>query len=96
MQLIFMRIIPTSGNRWSILGPVFRPFTDSDQHSFQKRLCHIDVPTFSWQNKVIKLCPKNLELIVSVLKADIVAQTKSITLVTNKKVAESLLFVRLF
>ena len=59
MGLIFMRIIPGSGNRLSCLGPVFRPFTDSDQHIFQKLLCYIDVPTFSWQNKVIK-CVQNI------------------------------------
>ena len=40
--------------------PVFRPFTDSDQHSFQIFLCHIGVPTFSLQNKVTKVCPKYL------------------------------------
>ena len=41
---------------WKRLGPVFRPLTDSDQHSFPTFLCHIGVPTFSWQNKVIKVC----------------------------------------
>ena len=43
-----------------LTGPVIRPFTNSDQHSFQKLLCHIDVPSFSWQNKEIKECPKYL------------------------------------
>ena len=43
----FMRIITASASRLSCLGPVFRPFTDSDQHSFPKLLRHIDVPTFS-------------------------------------------------
>ena len=42
------------------LGPVFWTLKDSDQHSFQIFLCHIGVPTFSWQNKVIKVCPKYL------------------------------------
>ena len=39
--------LPASGNGESCLGPVFRPLTDSDQHSFPLFLCHISVPTFS-------------------------------------------------
>ena len=33
-------------NRESFLGPVFRPFTNSDHYSFQKLLYQTDVPTF--------------------------------------------------
>ena len=60
MRLFPERTFPASGNGLSCLGPVFRPLTDSDQHSFPIFLCHIGVPTFSWQIKVIKECPKYL------------------------------------
>ena len=46
--------------RVKLSGSRFRPLTDSDQHSFLIFLCHIGVPTFSWQIKVIKVCPKYL------------------------------------
>ena len=35
MRLFPMRTFPASANGESWLGPVFRPLTDSDQHSFQ-------------------------------------------------------------
>ena len=35
MRLFPMRTFPASANRESCLGPVFRPLTDSDQHSFR-------------------------------------------------------------
>ena len=35
MWLILSRTIPAPGKRSRCLGPVFRPFTNSDQHSFQ-------------------------------------------------------------
>ena len=106
MLLIFMRIIPMSGKIKLSGSLVFRPFTDSDQHSFKKLLCHTDVPKFSRQNKVIKLCPKICivllsELIISVPKTDIcssdeIKRCTQLSFVTNMKVAESILFVRLF
>ena len=79
MQLFPMRTFPASGNGLSCLGPVFRPITDSDQHSFPIFLCHIGVRTLSCKHKVIKVSPKYLsELIVSALKTDKnVAQSKS-------------------
>ena len=43
IKLISMRTISALGNRDSCLGPVFRPFMNSDQF----RLCLIDVTTFS-------------------------------------------------
>ena len=39
VRLISMRIIPASGNKESCLGPIFRPFTYSDQYSLQVLLC---------------------------------------------------------
>ena len=45
-----MRTIPVAGNRESCLGPVFRPFTYSDQYGFQIRLCQMDISAFSGQN----------------------------------------------
>ena len=42
-----MRTFPASGNGEICLGPVFRPLTDSDQHSFPLFLCRVGVPTFS-------------------------------------------------
>ena len=67
-----MRTFSASGNGKSCLGPVSRPLTDSDQHCFPIFLCHIGVPTFSQQNKVIKVCPKYLlsKQIISALKTD--------------------------
>ena len=94
MRLIFMGIIPASGNRLSCLGPVFRPFTDSDHHSFHKLLCHIDVPSFSWQNKVIKVCPKYLLSFYQ--KAQIKSNDVHNYPGSSTKVAEFFLFVRLF
>ena len=38
-----MRRLPASGNK----DPVFRPFTNSDQYSYQQLLCHMDISTFS-------------------------------------------------
>ena len=35
MRLFPMRTFPASANVDSCLGPVFRPLTDSDQHSFR-------------------------------------------------------------
>ena len=35
MRLFPMRTFPASANGESCLGPVFRPLTDSDQHSFR-------------------------------------------------------------
>ena len=35
MRLFPMRTFPASANGESCLGPAFRPWTDSDQHSFQ-------------------------------------------------------------
>ena len=60
MRLFSMRTFPASENWESCLGPVFRTLTDSDQDSFSIFLYHIGDPTFSWQNKVIKVCPKYL------------------------------------
>ena len=47
-----MRIFPIrtflAPEDWeSCLGPVFRPFTNSDQYSFQILLCPMDISTFS-------------------------------------------------
>ena len=43
---IFYAHLSRSANGDSCLGPVFRPLTDSDQHSFLIFLCHIGAPTF--------------------------------------------------
>ena len=40
-----------------LLVPPFLPFTNSDQYSFQIRLCQMDISAFSGQNKVTKICP---------------------------------------
>ena len=42
-----MCLIPALGNRESCLGPVFRPFMNSDQYSFQILLCQMDVSSVS-------------------------------------------------
>ena len=55
-----MRNVTAAGNKGSCLDPVFRPFTISDQYSFQKLLCQMDISTFSGQNKVTKMCLKYL------------------------------------
>ena len=47
MRLISLGTFPASGNEESCLGPVFRQFTISDQYSFQKLLCQMDISTFS-------------------------------------------------
>ena len=60
MWLIPMHTISGSGNRESCLGHFFGPFTNSDQCSFQILLCQMEISTFSWQNKVIKMYPKYL------------------------------------
>ena len=41
MQLIPMHTIPASGKTDNYLGPVFRPFTNRDQYSFQMFLCQV-------------------------------------------------------
>ena len=55
-----MRNIPAAGNKESCLGPVFRPFTISDQYSFQILLGQMDISAFSGQNKVTKMWLKYL------------------------------------
>ena len=55
-----MRTISAAGNKESCLGPAFRPFMISEQISFQKLLCQMDISAFSGQNKVNKMRPKYL------------------------------------
>ena len=57
-----MRIIPAVGNRESNLGPVFWPFVNSDQYSFQIRYVRWIFSAFSGQNIVTK---KNLKFILT-------------------------------
>ena len=57
------------------LGPVFRPFMNSDQNIFQILLFQINAPTLLRQNRVTKKCPKYLfdlssDFIVSALNTD--------------------------
>ena len=55
-----MRTIPAVENGESCLNPVFWPFTNLDQYSFQIRLCQMDISAFSGQNKVTKMCLRYL------------------------------------
>ena len=53
-----MRTIPAAGNGESCLGPVFRPFPNSQQYRFSTRLCQMEISVFSGENKVTKMCQK--------------------------------------
>ena len=59
-----MRTIPAAENGESCLNPVFWPFTNLDQYSFQIRLCQMDISAFSGQNKVTKMCPSIYWLVI--------------------------------
>ena len=74
MRLFPMRTFPASANGESCLGPVFRPLTDSDQHSF--RYSYV---TLVFRHFLYKITNKSVfeisidifsELIVSALKTD--------------------------
>ena len=58
MRLISTHRFPALGNKESCLGPGFQLFTISDQCTFQKRLCQMDISTFSLKDKAAKTCPK--------------------------------------
>ena len=83
MRLFPMRTFPVSANGESCLGPVFRPLTDSDQHSFRHSyVIHVSV----FRHFLHKITNESVfeisidifsELIVSALKTDNVAQSKS-------------------
>ena len=74
MRLFPMRTFPASANGESCLGPVFRPLTDSDQHSF--RYSYVISVFLHFLHKITNESVFEIsidifsELIVSALKTD--------------------------